>query len=75
MITNMDKNRNPKILKKMALNVKDLSDVTGTEAVFLFEHKKNLECIEGVPVIHNWELSEMEDSREFLKIVKERKCN
>ena len=75
MITNMDKNRNQKILKKMALNVRDLSDVTGTEAVFLFEHKKNLECIEGVPVVHNWELGEMENSREFLKVVKERKCN
>lgn len=76
MITNMDKNRNQKVLQKMAVNVKDLSDVTGTEAIFLFEHKKNLECIEGVPVVHNWELNEMKNSREFLKIVKERKeCN
>lgn len=73
MITNMEKNRNQKILKKMAINVKDLSDVTGTEAVFIFEHKKNLECIEGVPVVHNWEIGEMESSREFLKIIKERK--
>lgn len=73
MITNMDKNRNQKILKKMAINVKDLSGVTGTEAVFIFEHKKNLESIEGVPVVHNWELNEMESSRELLKIIKERK--
>ncbi|MEN4017992.1 MAG: transcriptional regulator [Methanobacterium sp.] len=73
MITNMDKNRNQKVLKKMALNVKDLSGVTGTEAVFLFEHKRNLKCIEGVPVVHNWEIEEMDSSREFLKIIKERK--
>lgn len=73
MITNMDKNRNHKVLKKMALNVKDLSGVAGTEAVFIFEHKKNLECIEGVPVVHNWEIGEMESSKEFLKIIKERK--
>ncbi len=76
MITNMDKNRNQKVLQKMAINVKDLSEVTGSEAVFLFEHKKKLECIEGVPVIHNWELGEMKNSKEFLKIIKERKeCN
>ena len=73
MITNMEKNRNQRILKKMAINVKDLSGVTGTEAVFIFEHKKNLECIEGVPVVHNWEIGEMESSREFLKVIKERK--
>ncbi len=73
MITNMDKNRNQKILQKMALNVKDLSCVTGTEAVFIFEQKKKVECIEGVPVVHNWELGEMENSKEFLKIIKERK--
>ncbi|MBI5679941.1 MAG: transcriptional regulator [Methanobacterium sp.] len=76
MITNMEKNRNQKILNKMALNVKDLSGVTGTEAVFIFEHKKNMECIEGVPVVHNWEIKEMESSKEFLKVIKERKeCN
>ncbi len=76
MITNMEKNRNQKTLQKMALNVRDLSNVTGTEAVFIFEHKKNMECIEGVPVVHNWELGEMESSREFLKMIKERKeCN
>ncbi|MGZ7159560.1 MAG: transcriptional regulator [Methanobacterium sp.] len=76
MITNMDKNRNQKVLQRMAINVKDLSDVTGSEAVFLFEHKKNLECIEGVPVVHNWELGEMKNSKEFLKVIKERKeCN
>lgn len=73
MITNMEKNRNQKVLKKMAVNVKDLSGVAGTEAVFIFERKKNLECIEGVPVVHNWEIGEMESPKDFLKIIKERK--
>lgn len=73
MITNMEKNRNQRVLKKMAINVKDLSNVTGTDAVFILENKKPLSCIEGVPVVHNWEMGEIEDSGEFLKIIKERK--
>ncbi|WP_414470474.1 transcriptional regulator [Methanobacterium sp. ACI-7] len=73
MITNMEKKRNQKILKKMAINVKDLSGVTGTEAVFIFEQNKNVECIEGVPVVHNWELEEMESSKDLLKVIRERK--
>ena len=73
MITNMEKNRNKKILEKMAINVKDLSGVTGTDAVFILENKKPISCIEGVPVVHSWEMGEMDSSREFLKIIKERK--
>lgn len=75
VITNMEKNRNQQILKKMALNVKDLSGITGTDAVFLLEGKKTLSCIEGIPVVHNWEIEEMENSKEFLKIVRERRDN
>jgi len=76
MITNMEKNRNQKILQRMAVNVKDLSNVTGTDAVFILESKKPLSCIEGVPAIHNWEMNEIKNSGEFLKIIKERKeCN
>jgi putative transcriptional regulator len=73
MITNMEKNRNQRILKKMAINVKDLSNVTGTDAVFLLENKKPLSCIEGIPVVHSWEMDEIKSSGEFLKIIKERK--
>lgn len=73
MITNMEKNRNKRVLKKMAINVKDLSNVTGTDAVFILKNKKPLSCIEGVPVVHNWEMDEIESSGEFLKIIKERK--
>lgn len=76
VITNLEKNRNQQVLKRMALNVKDLSGITGTDAVFLLEDKKPLKCIEGVPVVYNWEIKEMENSKEFLKLVRERReCN
>ena len=76
VITNMEKNRNQQALKKMALNVKDLSGITEADAVFLMEGKKSLKCIEGIPVIYNWEIKEMENSKEFLSVVKERRdCN
>lgn len=75
VITNLEKNRNQQILKKMAVNVKDLSGITGTDAVFLLEGKKSLKCIEGIPVVHNWEIEEMENSKEFLRVVRERRDN
>ncbi|MGC9517638.1 MAG: transcriptional regulator [Methanomicrobiales archaeon] len=76
MITNLEKNRTNNILKKMALNVTDLSEITGSDAVFIFENKKKLENIEGVPVVHNWEMDDMKNSVDFIKLVKERKeCN
>jgi len=76
VITNLEKNRNQQALKKMAVNVKDLSGITETDAVFLMEGKKSLKCIEGIPVVHNWEINEMKNSKEFLSIVRERRdCN
>ena len=76
MITNLEKNRNQNILKKMAINVKDLSEITGANSVFIFENKKKLDNIKGVPVVHNWEIEDMKNSGEFLKLLKERKeCN
>ncbi len=76
VITNLEKNRNQQALKKMALNVKDLSEITGTDAVFLLKDKKSFKCIEGVPVVYNWEIREMENSKEFLSVVRERRdCN
>ncbi len=76
IITNLEKNRNQQALKKMAVNVKDLSSITGSDAVFLLESKKSIKCIEGIPVIHNSEIKEMENSKEFLRVVRERReCN
>ncbi len=73
LLTNLEKKRNKQVLKKMAVNVKDLSDVTHSEAVFILENKRNMECIEGIPVIHTWEMDEIENCREFLRILKEKK--
>ena len=73
LLTNLEKKRNKQVLKKMAVNVKDLSDVTHSEAVFILENKRNMECIEGIPVIHTWEMDEIENCREFLRILKEKR--
>jgi putative transcriptional regulator len=73
LLTNLEKKRNKQVLKKMAVNVKDLSDVTQSEAVFILENKHKMECIEGIPVIHTWEMDEIENCREFLRILKEKR--
>jgi putative transcriptional regulator len=76
LITDLEKNRNQKVLRKMATNLKDLSYVIGTEAVFILEKKPDVECIDGVPVVHSWEIVEMKDPKEFLKMITERReCN
>lgn len=76
LITDLEKNRNKKVLSKMATNLKDLSDVVGSDAVFILEKKKKVECIDGVPVVHSWEISEMKNPAEFLKMLAERReCN
>ncbi|MCE5213659.1 MAG: transcriptional regulator [Methanobacterium sp.] len=73
LLTNLEKNRNKKILKKMALNIKDLSDITKKEAVFIMESKRIIECIEGIPAVNIGEICEMENCREFIRLLKERK--
>lgn len=73
LLTNLEKNRNKQTLKKMALNVKDLSDITQKEAVFIMESKRVLECIEGIPAVNTNEIGEMENCREFIRLLKERK--
>ncbi len=73
LLTNLEKNRNIQILKKMALNVKDLSDITQKEAVFIMESERVVECIEGIPAVNTNEICEMENCREFIRLLKERK--
>ena len=76
LITDLEKNRNQKVLRKMATNLNDLSAVIGTDAVFIMENKKAAECIDGIPVVHSWEIGEMKDPAEFLKMLAERReCN
>jgi putative transcriptional regulator len=73
LLANLEKKRNKQVLTKMAVNVKDLSDVTQSEAVFILENKRKMECIEGIPIIHTWEMDEIENCREFLRILKEKR--
>jgi putative transcriptional regulator len=73
LLTNLEKNRNKQVLKKMALNVKDLRDITQKEAVFIMRSKRIVECIEGIPCVNTHEICEMENCREFIRLLKERK--
>lgn len=57
----------------MAVPLKDLSLVSGSESVFIIDNPRISENIEGIPVIKSWEIGEMESSKEFLKVIAERK--
>ena len=77
LIANMNKpnENNVKKLKKMAISLKDLSLITSSESFFILKDKKINNSIDGIPVIKSWEMKEVEDSEEFLKLIKERKNN
>lgn len=75
LMTNVEKNRSEKTLKRMAIPLKDLSMVTASEPVFIINNEKIQESIGTVPVIKSWELKEFENSKELLKMIKERKEN
>lgn len=73
LIANMEKNRNSKTLKKMAIPLKDLSLITSSDSFFVINNEKFKETIDGIPVIKSWELKEADDSTDFIKMIKERK--
>lgn len=73
LIANMDKNRNIKTLKKMAIPLKDLSLITSSDSFFVIKNEKFKESIDGIPVIKSWELKEADDTNDFIKMIKERK--
>ena len=75
LITNVEKNRSEKTLKRMAIPLKDLSMVTTSEPIFIINNDKIRESIGSIPVIKSWELKEFENSKELLKMIKERKEN
>ena len=75
LIANIEKNRSQKTLKRMAVPLKDLSMVTTSEPVFIINNDKIRDSIGTIPVIKSWELKEFENSKELLKIIKERKEN
>lgn len=75
LIANLDvqDENNKKTLKKMAISLKDLSLITSSDSFFILKDKKINESIEGIPVVKSWEMKEVGDSKEFLKLIKERK--
>ena len=75
LIANIEKNRNEKLLTKMAVPLKDLSLITSSEPVFIINNEKISESLGDIPVIKSWELKEFEKSSELLKLIKERKEN
>ncbi len=75
LMANVEKNRNEKTLKRMAVPLKDLSMVTTSEPVFIINNDKIKESIGTIPVIKSWELKEFENSKELLKMIRERKEN
>jgi putative transcriptional regulator len=75
LIANLDKHRNQKLLNKMAANLKDISGITSTDAAFILESRKDLNSIDGIPVVHNWEMCELKDPKDFIKLIRERKDN
>ena len=75
LIENVKKNRTEKTLKRMAIPLKDLSMVTTSEPVFIINNEKIKESIGTIPVIKSWELKEFENSKELLKMIRERKEN
>jgi putative transcriptional regulator len=75
LMANVEKNRTEKTLKRMAVPLKDLSVVTTSEPVFIINNEKIKESIGTIPVIKSWELKEFENSKDLLKMIKERKEN
>jgi putative transcriptional regulator len=75
LMANLENNRNSKTLKKMAITLKDLSLITLSDSFFIVNNKKMGESLDGIPVVKSWEMKEVGDSAEFLKIVKERRDN
>lgn len=74
LIASLEKNRTFKTLTKIAISLKDFSLITESDPFFIINNEKIKHSLDGIPVIKSWELKEAEDSTEFLKIIKERRC-
>ncbi|MDR0911268.1 MAG: transcriptional regulator [Methanobrevibacter sp.] len=74
-ITSLDDNKPTKTLHNVAISLKDLSLITGSDSFFIINNEKIKESLDGIPVINSWEIKEIDDKNEFLKLVKERKDN
>lgn len=75
LMANLEKNRDEKTLKRMAIPLKDLSLITSSDPVFIINNEKIGDSFDEIPVIRSWELKEFEHSKELIKLIKERREN
>ena len=73
LITNLEKGRNTRTLNNIANKTRDISSVTGYDALFVLENKQDKENIEEIPAIYTWEIKDMKNIEDLLKLIKERK--
>lgn len=73
LITNMERNRSEKKLNEIAKQTADISSITGHDALFVLEHEKDMDYIKKIPAIYTWELNDMDEIEDLLKLIKERK--
>ena len=73
MLTNMERGRSQQTLKNIAKKTRDISDVTGYDGLFVLEKEQKNDYIDKIPAIYTWELKDIENMNELLKIIKERK--
>ena len=73
LITNLERGRNEKTLNNIAHKTQDISSVTGYDALFVLENEHEKESINKIPAIYTWELKDMSNIEDLLKLIKERK--
>ncbi|WP_303235953.1 transcriptional regulator [Methanosphaera cuniculi] len=73
LITNMERKRNEKKLNQIAEQTRDIAEITQNEALFVLENSKDKKTIKKVPSIYTWELKDMDNFEDLIKLIKERK--
>lgn len=73
LITNMERKRNEKKLNQIAEQTRDIAEITQNEALFVLEDSKDKKIIKKVPSIYTWELKDMDNFEDLIKLIKERK--
>lgn len=73
LITNMERKRNEKKLNQIAEQTRDIAEITQNEALFVLEDSKDKKTIKKVPSIYTWELKDMDNFEDLIKLIKERK--
>lgn len=73
LITNMERKRNEKKLNQIAEQTRDIAEITQNEALFILEDSKDKKTIKKVPSIYTWELKDMDNFEDLIKLIKERK--